>query len=505
LLAKVESVALVGTEARPVQVEVFVGQGVPAFRIVGLPSASVREAEQRVRSALTESSERWPPQKIVANLAPGALRKEGTHFDLSLAMGVVAADARLPVDALEGVVALGELALDGRVRPVRGALAAAIACRELGGRTLICPRGNVAEAGAVSGVRVIPVATLKEALSFLRGTWLPGPFETKPISDEFPVHEDLSDVRGHENPKTALEVAAAGGHNLLLLGPPGGGKTMLARRLPGILPPMTEEEALEVTRIYSVAGLLSDGNGLLRQRPFRAPHHNVSLAGLVGGGSGLARPGEISLAHRGVLFLDELGLYRRELLDTLRAPIEDGVIRIARSGGVITFPCCFSLIAAMNPCPCGFKDDAKRKCECSEKAISRYRRKLAGPILDRFDMQVVVDRLTKSEIESTGGEKSNEVRERVFAARLTQAERYGPDITNASVPATVGEVAEKVGKDSILTEQVEKGVLTGRGFVRAWKVARTLADLQGSSEVTDDHIGHALLMKFDGFNVEEAA
>jgi magnesium chelatase family protein len=505
LLAKIESVALVGTEARPVQVEVFVGQGVPAFRIVGLPSASVREAEQRVRGALEESSERWPPHKIVANLAPGALRKEGTHFDLAIALGIVAADKRLDPAVLDRVIAIGELALDGTVRPVRGTVAAAITCRELGGRKLICPRRNAHEAVLIDGLEVLPVDNLGQCLAYLRGK-CDLPRVERVSESESPVTEDLAEVRGNWQARRALEVAAAGGHNLLLEGPPGGGKTMLARRLPGILPPMNDVESLEVTRVYSVAGLLPERATLLRNRPFRAPHHNVSLAGLIGGGSGLARPGEISLAHRGVLFLDEVGLYRRELLDTLRAPIEDGTVRIVRSAGVVTYPCTFSLIAAMNPCPCGFMNDSFRDCRCEAYVVERCQRKLSGPVLDRFDMRVAVDRLTRAEItDGSTSESSAAVRSRVIQARLIQDNRYDTATTNATAPVSVEGVITSLGRDSFLCDQIDNGVLSGRGLVRTWKVARTIADLEGADRVTENHVLEALSLKFDGFKEENVA
>ena len=494
MLAKTESVALIGTEAHLVEVEVDVGTGVPRFTIVGLPSSTVREADQRVRSAILSSSESWPQQRITANLAPGALRKEGTHFDLPLAFGVLAASGRIDRKPVEGWIVVGELALNGSVRPVRGTLAAAIACRESGRRGIICPAANAVEASLVEGVEVVPVRSLRECIDWAKGAWTPDALsaEREPIR---PIYPDMREVRGQGVAKEALEIAAAGGHNLLMCGPPGSGKTMLASRLPGILPAMNVEESLEVTRIYSVAGILGQQAGLVTDRPFRSPHHHATLAGIIGGGTGLPRPGEASLAHHGVLFLDELPLYRGEVLESLRVPLEAGRVRIARSAGAVTYPAQFSLIAAMNPCPCGYSGDAKRSCSCREYRREAYRSKLSGPFVDRMDLGIMLTRLTRAElIGPPEGETSETIRSRVEEARARQSRRWGTGITNASV------LAGRFRKELTLTadahtelgDVIEGVALTGRGVDRLLRVSRTVADLQRSEEVGVEHLGVAL-------------
>lgn len=498
MLAKTESIALVGTDAHLVEVEVDVGNGIPCLSIVGLPAKSVREAEQRTRSALIASDERWPPHRMVANLAPGALRKEGTHFDLPIALGILAADEKLDGERLHGWISVGELALDGTVRPVRGTLAAAITCRQDGRRGLICPAANAGEAALVEGIEVVPISTLRECIAFLKGEWTPPPIEKQRVVDEGP-REDMREVRGHASAKRALEIAAAGGHNLVMVGPPGSGKTMLARRLPGILPAMSPEESLDVTRIYSVAGLLGERAALIRERPFRCPHHHISVAGLVGGGSGLARPGEASCAHHGVLFLDELTLYAKAVLETLRGPLEDGVIRIARSGGVISYPCSFSLVAAMNPCACGFLGDGARGCRCSEHQLEMYRAKLSGPLLDRLDLQVSMTRLGKEELlGAREGEPSSVVRSRVEKARDLQALRYGSSTTtNASCRKAQLQAAVSLTPSSrrTLGLAIDSLRLSGRGVDRVLRVARTLADLDGRDAVGDEDVGEAIVLR----------
>jgi magnesium chelatase family protein len=502
VLATTSCVALLGAEARLITVEVDVmAQGLPGVKVVGMASRSVNEAAQRIRSAIQASGHRWPQRKIVANLAPGALRKDGTHFDLPLALGILAAfddTTDLEIEALRGWVCIGELALDGSLRPVPGALAAAMAAEHHGARGLICPTKNAAEGALVDGADVVAVSSLAQAVGVLAGKAMPDAIP-EPSREPEDAGPDLLDVRGQRNAKRALEIAAAGAHNVLMVGAPGGGKTMLARRLPGILPRMSREESLEVTRLYSVAGRLGDDASLLTERPFRSPHHNTSVAGLIGGGSGLPRPGEAVLAHGGVLFLDELSLFRRDALEALRGPLEDREVRIARADAAVTFPCCFSLVAAMNPCPCGYLGNVRRGCRCSDGALAAHRARVSGPLLDRFDLVIGIEPVDKDDLLGpSDGESSAVVRARVEQARGVQSERYGSaGTTNSNGPQDVVEEVVRLSRSvrARIGRAIEEELLSARGMVRTLRVARTIADLAGSDAVLDQHVADALAFR----------
>lgn len=504
MLARLESSAVVGVDAHPVHVEVDVGNGLPFFRMVGLPDASVRESRDRVRAAIRNSGFAFPAHRMTINLAPADVRKGGSAFDLPIALGILAAEQVLRARDLSQVVIVGELSLDGSIHSTRGVLPIAAGARKRGAAALLLPAPNAVEASVVEGLRLLPVRTLAEAVAILNrapdewppvdastaAAWLAG--RHRPAKDGA---LDLADLRGQAFARRALEVAAAGGHNLLMIGSPGAGKTMLARRLPGILPALSFDEALECTAIHSVAGTLPPGVGLLCDRPFRAPHHTISDVALVGGG-GNPRPGEISLAHNGVLFLDEMLEFSRRMLDMLRQPLEEGRITVARAARSVSFPARFVLVAAMNPCPCGYAGDARRPCRCTPLQVTRYRSRLSGPLRDRLDLIVDVQPVAIAEM--TGGpanEPSAAVRERVLAARQRQAAR---GVDDARVNAQLhGKALDTVcaldaASRRLLERSAEKLRLSARGYHRVLKVARTIADLAHSPAIDASHLAEAL-------------
>ncbi|MEA1939525.1 MAG: YifB family Mg chelatase-like AAA ATPase [Candidatus Caldatribacteriota bacterium] len=500
MLSKLYSATIFGIDSFLVEVEVDIRQGLPLFNIVGLPDTAIQESRERVRAAIKNSEYEFPRNRITVNLAPADIKKEGPIFDLPIALGILAASRQIKQDILNDFLIIGELSLDGTVKSINGVLPIAIMARDIGKKKTIVPINNAEEAGVIKELEVIPVSSLNEIIEFLNGKISIKPIEVD-IDEIFNKskinkHIDFSEVKGQEHAKRALEVAAAGSHNVIMIGPPGSGKTMLARRLPGIIPSLTLEESIEITKLYSIANLLPSGTPLIIERPFRAPHHTISNAGLIGGGR-IPKPGEISLAHNGVLFLDELPEFSRSALESLRQPIEDEIVTISRSLSSVTYTASFMMVASMNPCPCGFYGDPVKTCTCSSSQIIKYRSKISGPLLDRIDIHIEVPRVNcRDVLKKDLAESSNDIRKRVEKARNIQRKRFFKENVYSNAQMSRKNIEKYCQIDSngenLIYKAMDKLGLSTRAYDRILKVARTIADLEQSNKIEVSHLSEAI-------------